>query len=423
VGRNRGRNARRAIAALAVLVAATPVAPLAERESDPATTLPARAELAGPDTSRPAIASPAADLPPTWSPTPILSTEAVGAGDTPQLVTEPPLPPTGSDDPAPVPVAAARSGRTFADRHPAQAAAVQDPAVPASTRWALLIGINEHMGRVSDNIGSRQDAEDLRAHLLASGWRDENILLLTDRAATGAAIEEGLRWLAEKTTPESTAVFHYSGHSKKWYGQDPDGDGEFTDEGLWPTDDRFITDSRLVSLLDPVDAGTTWISFATCNAAGFADAGMARPGRVLTFSSGEPQKSYEHPSWGNSVWGYLMFDQAMRAGAGDLNRDGTVSVEEAWTWARPQASQTTRDQRYGPQDAVIVDDLDGELVLTVPGAPAPPAPPPRCPRCAMRCWKASRSSGVMPAMRSCRRRCRSSGVMFGSNPPRRPSPP
>lgn len=372
MGRSSGRNARRALGALAVLIAATPAVALAAHGSEPASTLPARAELAVRDTSRRAIASPAVDLPPTWSPTPILSTEAGGPADTP-LVTESPTRPAGGDDPAPALAASVRSGRTFADRHPAQAAAVQDLAVPASTRWALLIGINEHMGRVSDNIGSRQDAEDLRAQLLASGWRDENILLLTDRAATGAAIEEGLRWLAEKTTPESTAVFHYSGHSKKWYGQDPDGDGEFTDEGLWPTDDRFITDSRLVSLLDPVDAGTTWISFATCNAAGFADAGLARPGRVLTFSSGEPQKSYEHPSWGNSVWGYLMIDQAMRAGAGDLNGDGTVSVEEAWTWARPRASQTTRDQRYGPQDAVIVDDLDGELVLTVPGAPAPPA--------------------------------------------------
>jgi hypothetical protein len=147
------------------------------------------------------------------------------------------------------------------------------------------------------------------------------------------------------------------------------------DEGLWPTDDRFITDSELVRLLAPVDASVMWISFAACNAAGFADHGLARPGRVLTFSSGEPQKSYEHPAWDNSVWGHLMIDRGMRQGGADLDRDGQVSVQEAWAWARPQASDTTRGQRDGPQDAVMVDDLGVPLHLAVPGAPIPPPPP------------------------------------------------
>jgi len=371
LGRSWGRTGRRAVAALAALVACAPVVALAALESDPAPALPARAELAD---GRPPLAaggSPTVDggAATDRSPTPVLDEGAV----TPTAVPAGATSPTPAAPPPPAPPRP--GGATFADRHPAQAAAVQDPADPSSTRWALLIGINEHLGRVSDNIGSRQDAEDLRAHLLASGWRDENILLLTDRAATRAAIVDGLRWLADKTDASSTAVFHYSGHSKKWYGQDIDGDGEVTDEGLWPTDDRFIPDSELVRLLDPVDAAQTWISFATCNAAGFADHGLARPGRVLTFSSGESQKSYEHPSWGNSVWGHLLIDRAMRAGEGDLDRDGQVSVEEAWTWARPQASQTTARQRYGPQDAVIVDGLDGPLLLAVPGAPAAaPAP-------------------------------------------------
>lgn len=305
-----------------------------------------------------------------------------------------PVPVTESDDPpaaSPPPAraaarASARSGPpTLADRYPAQAAAVQDPRRPETTRWALLIGINEHLGRVSDNVGSRQDAEDLRNVLLANGWRDDHILLITDTAATRAAIVEGIAWLASKTDGESVAVFHYSGHSKKWYGQDHDGDGEVTDEGLWPTDDRFIPDSELVSLMDGVAPRALWMSFATCNAAGFADPGLARPGRVLTFSSGEPQKSYEHPGWQNSVWGWWLFEQGMAGGRGDLDGDGRVSVEEAWTWARPHASDYTRGQSHGAQDAVMVDLVDGDFDLSIPGiAPAPagtsaaerpPAPP------------------------------------------------
>lgn len=287
----------------------------------------------------------------------------------PQLVTEPDIVPAAAA-PAPAPRPAAPS--SFAERFPAQAAAVQDPSRPATTRWALLIGINEHRGTVANNIGSRQDAEDLRAHLLASGWRDDHILLLTDRDATRANIIDGIAWLAEHTDEHSIGVFHYSGHSKKWYRRDVDGDGERTDEGLWPSDDRYIPDAELVSLLDPVRPHALWISFATCNAAGMADPGMVRPGRILTFSSGEPQKSYENPAWRNSVWGWLMFEQAFAAGLADADQDGRVTVEEAFTWSRPRARDTTAGQRYGAQDGVIVDQVRGGFDLLIPGKPRPP---------------------------------------------------
>ncbi|HEU5081892.1 MAG TPA: caspase family protein [Acidimicrobiales bacterium] len=300
--------------------------------------------------------------------------ESAAAATVPALVTESDDPPAAAPRAATTRAAAASAGpATFADRHPAQVSAVQDPRRPETTRWALLIGINEHLGRVGDNVGSRQDAEDLRQVLLANGWRDDHILLLTDTDATRAAIVEGIAWLASKTDRDSVAVFHYSGHSKKWYGQDHDGDGEVTDEGLWPTDDRFIPDSELVALMDGVAPHALWMSFATCNAAGFADPGLARPGRVLTFSSGEPQKSYEHPGWQNSVWGWWLVDQGMAGGRGDLDGDGRVTVEEAWAWARPRASEYTRGQSHGPQDAVMVDLVDGDFDLVIPGiAPARP---------------------------------------------------
>ena len=334
-----------------------------------------------------AAPEPPAPLVPPVAPAGMAAAAAPPAPSGPaQLVTEQDATRTA---PAPPPPA------SFADRFPFQAAAAQDPADPATTRWALLIGINEHRG-IADNIGSRQDAEDLRTQLLARGWRDDHILLLTDRQATRDGIIEGLVWLADKTDEDSVAVFHYSGHSKTWSGQDLDGDGEVTDEGLWPSDNRFIVDSELVRLLDPVRARATWVSFATCNAAGFADPGLARPGRILTFSSSEARKSYEHPAWGNSVWGSLVIDQAFGAGLGDLDGDGRVTVEEAFAWARPRAVETTNQQRYGAQDPVMIDLLDGDFDLRIPGAPpaprqpapdhdpappgADPAPPPREPQ-------------------------------------------
>ncbi|MCO8126431.1 caspase family protein [Acidimicrobiia bacterium EGI L10123] len=358
------RSAQRCLAALALL-APLQVLALTASDGEPATAPPRAAPV-----SAEVASAGGAPLVPAAGPGWMTAAAPIAAPTAARLVTEPEPIPSGPD-PAPEP-APARTA-TFAERFPAQHAATQDPADPATTRWALLIGINEHRG-VADNVGSRQDAEDLRVQLLARGWRDDHILVLTDRQATRDGIVAGIAWLADRTDERSVAVFHYSGHSKKWYGRDVDGGGEVTDEGLWPSDNRFIVDSELVRLLDPVRPHALWLSFATCNAAGLADPGMARPGRILTFSSGEPQKSYEHPSWGNSVWGWLVIDQALGRGLGDLDRDGRVTVEEAFAWARPRAAETTRRQRYGAQEGVIVDLVDGELDLVVPGTPPPPRP-------------------------------------------------
>lgn len=384
--RTRIRQTHLCLAALALLAPLQLLAVTGPRDQDP--SAPARPAAPGDARHWPGATAPGAAVVPAAGSGWMATAAAAPATATPtvQLVTEQA---TATGPPAPAPRPAPAGPTTFADRFPAHAAAVQDPADPASTRWALLIGINEHRG-VADNVGSRQDAEDLRAQLLARGWRDDHILLLTDRQATRAGIVDGIAWLAAKTDERSVAVFHYSGHSKKWYGQDVDGDGEVTDEGLWPSDNRYIVDSELARLLDPVRAEAMWVSFATCNAAGLADPGLVRPGRVLTFSSGEPQKSYEHPAWRNSVWGWLVIDQALGAGAGDLDGDGRVTVEEAFAWARPRAAETTRGQRYGAQEGVIVDLVDGDLDLGILGAPRPaatsspgpeqarqPAPPPQ----------------------------------------------
>ena len=357
---------------LAVLALLTPlqlvaVATAGDGGAPPAAAAPVRADRPTPSPSAAAVAAARIRAAERTAPAPAASFAALATpAETPELVTEPDVVP---HTPAPAPAPPAQQAATFADRFPAQAAAVQDPARPDTTRWALLIGINEHRGTVADNIGSRQDAEDLRDHLLASGWRDDHILLLTDRDATRANIVDGLAWLAERTDQDSVGIFHYSGHSKKWR-HDVDGDGE-PDVGLWPHDDRYVVDSELVALLDRVQPRALWISFATCNAAAMADPGMAQPGRVLTFSSGAPQKSYENPAWGNSVWGWFMIDQAFAAGLADADHDGRVTVQEAFEWARPRARDTTIGQRHGPQDAVIVDQVPGGFDLLVPGAPRP----------------------------------------------------
>jgi hypothetical protein len=276
---------------------------------------------------------------------------------------------TGSGAAAP---AADPAQQRFEQAFPAQAHAGQSTARPDTTRWAVLIGVNEHQGRTRDNLGSRQDAEDLARHLRSLGWRDDHVVLLTDGGATRERIVEAFRWLARKADRDSVVAIHYSGHTKQWHGRDIDGDGEVTDEALWPSDNRFITDREVGQLMSQIRAGRLWFNVGACEAAGFNDWGITGPNRIATYSSGEHQKSYEDPSVGNSVWGYQLIEEGLIAGHADANGDGNVTVEEAFRFATPRAHHRTKGQRpHGPQTPEVSDRYPGEFDLRIPPPPRP----------------------------------------------------
>lgn len=276
----------------------------------------------------------------------------------PPVVLDPPPPP------AP-PEPATSAEQAFADLFPAQWDAVRGPG-PGGDHWAVLIGINEHLGAVPDNYVSRYDAELLHHLLRRGGYRADHVVLLTDTDATGTMIRAALDWLAARTGPESTVVVHYSGHSKKWYGQDHDGDGEITDEGWWPTDDDFLVDSEIVTRINQIAAARMWVNVAACNAEGFNDPGLDAPGRLLTFSSSEEEKSYEDPENGYSVWGDHLLRHAIFGRVGDIDGDRMISVQEAFPVAAERAARRTSTQQpYGPQNAVMIDRVGAPFHLSV----------------------------------------------------------
>jgi caspase domain-containing protein len=259
----------------------------------------------------------------------------------------------------------------FRDLFPAQQAARTDPSVPATNYWALLIGINDYAGSTKDNVGSYQDARELRKLLLARNWHSDHIVLLANRQATASMIIQSIRWLASKTNSASVVVFNYSGHEKPFH-TSSDGDNEKRDIGLWASDNRFILDGKLGREMDKVRAKRMWINLAVCRAQGFSDHGMIKPGRVLTFSSPEKELSYEDPYAHYTVAGWFIIIQAMTRGYGDTNGDGVITVEEAFRYARPQVINRTS----GKQHPVITDKQSGSFSIVAPAPPPPPPPPP-----------------------------------------------
>lgn len=258
--------------------------------------------------------------------------------------------------------------------YPKQAAATQTSSDPASSYWALIIGINDYSGSTASNVGSRQDAESLSSYLQKLGWHSDHILLLRDLPATTSHIVDAIRWLASKTTSSSTVVFHYAGH-ENWRPSSSEDTGR--DVGIWASDNRMIYEKTLGDELGRVQAAHMWLDFATCRAAGFDAAGMVKSGRVLTYSSTKPEFSYEDPSLHHSVFGYYMIVQGMSGRHADANGDGRVTVEEAFGYSKNRVADYTNNAQH----PLMVDKAGGRMYLTIPKPqPKPsstPAPGPQ----------------------------------------------
>ena len=225
---------------------------------------------------------------------------------------------------------------------------------PPQDRWALLVGITDYRAPTQDTVGGARDVAVTRDLLLRSGWRSDHIKVLTDGAATGKAIQDGLSWLIARSSTRTFSLFHYSGHVKQRDGH----------EYLWPVDRAFYSDTSLAGAMKQV-RGISWTSIAGCEAAGFND-GLASRTRLFTASSAVDEKSYEHHDWGMSVWAGVLMDQGLRRKGGDLNRDGAVTVQEAFQWGAPRAAQITKNQRpHGPQHPAIAGGT-GSLRLDAP---------------------------------------------------------
>lgn len=257
------------------------------------------------------------------------------------------------------------------------ASAGMTPVAAAPTmgdeRRALVVGISKHAGRAKGTVGGSGDAEAFKTALLRAKFQPGNIRVLTDSGATAKAIREGLDWLRASSTVRTFSVFHFSGHVLQ-RGGDRDKDGEKLDEYLMTYNSRqLISDRELSDRLRAIN-GSLWADIAGCEAAGFDEGGLSGPRRLVTASSQEHQKSYERPDWRMSVFTGLLVDQGMLKGHADSDRNGRVSVQEAFHHAARLAPEITARQKMGPQNPHMAGG-DGQEWFLDP--PPPPPPPPQ----------------------------------------------
>ena len=236
---------------------------------------------------------------------------------------------------------------------------------PTAEKWALVIGITEYDAPTRDTVGGANDAAVVRKTLLANGWPADRIKMLVDGDATAANIVAGMDWLVQNSTPTSFSVFHFSGHTKQADAGHSGGDGEQFHEFLWARNNQFVSDREVGARMRAL-RGHAWINMSNCEAAGFED-GFASPTKLFTAASREDEKGYERYETGKSILTQLMVEEALLNGAGDADRNGRVSLQEAFNYAAAAAPGLSAAGEYGPQHPVMMGGNDGgEWFLSSP---------------------------------------------------------
>ena len=100
-------------------------------------------------------------------------------------------------------------------------------------RRAFLVGINDYPNPDDRLEGCVNDVFKMSAALQQVGFDAEDIRILLNERATGAAIRERFNWLLEDPQPGDQRVFFYSGHGA----QVPDYN---SDEVIDHTDETFV---------------------------------------------------------------------------------------------------------------------------------------------------------------------------------------
>jgi hypothetical protein len=246
---------------------------------------------------------------------------------------------------------------------------------------AVIVGIADYAGSDRDLTYPDDDAQDLRAALLAGGnWQAANITMLLNAQGTKTNIRNAINAMIARADGDDVCLLYLSGHGTQ-APQDyppidePDGlDEIFLTYDL--TLNNAIIDDELGLWFSSMPTEAYGVIVDTCNSGGhirrldiFDPPPTARRpsggqvgtqdlddnlcGVVIT-SCRDNELAQEDSGLQNGIFTHY-FCEAL-GGIADTNRDGWVSLEEAWAYARPRAMA-----RNPNQTADIWDGYPGEL--------------------------------------------------------------
>jgi hypothetical protein len=250
------------------------------------------------------------------------------------------------------------------------ALAVSATAAADPNRFALVVGDNHGEAGEQTLRYAQSDAERLATVLKTlGGFEPQNVTVLTGASAEEVErVLEALDQRARAFPGDSLLLVYYSGHADAAALHLA---GSRLPIATLAARVAHSAASARVLVLDACRSGTiTRVKGGTPAPAFDVTPAFAvgAEGVALLSSSAAGESSQESDALGASFFTHALVSALL--GAGDANRDGEVTLAEAFAYAREQTLAATSRTLYGPQHPTYRYDLGGraDLVLTRPGA-------------------------------------------------------
>lgn len=131
------------------------------------------------------------------------------------------------------------------------------------SKFALVVGVEKYASLPPAEHAVR-DARAIKKHLLAAGYPERNIVLLTDQQAVKSGLEKYIEaWLPRNTDEKSSVLFYFSGHGA------PNPENEQAYLVPWDGDPKFLANTgypvkRLYERLNALKAERVLVAMDAC---------------------------------------------------------------------------------------------------------------------------------------------------------------
>ena len=268
------------------------------------------------------------------------------------------------------------------------------PAAPPSTQWAVIIGVGGYESSAVPRLRySVADADAVYQTLVSSGFKKENILLLTDKTERKPTLRN-IKWalgtfLARSAHKDDLVMIYFAGHGASEVDQrgiERDGLSKYLVPVDADPDDLYSTAlpmDEMQNVLARIEAERITVFLDACysGAAGgrtfastktrsvtvddiFLDRLTRSKGRAIVTASRPSELSIELAELGHGIFTYYLVRGLQ--GYADNNRDGIVSLQELYEYLAQEVSRKSR-QVGGNQHPMMKGEMEGVLPLTRAG--------------------------------------------------------
>lgn len=234
--------------------------------------------------------------------------------------------------------------------------------------FAIVVGVEKYDDDLPAAAFSESDAKAMRAHLLALGFPERNVIMLTNSSASRAGLVKNIeRRLPEIVHDDSTVFFYYSGHGApdpvtgKAYLVPFDGDPAYLEDTAYPVERLYrklgsLKVKQVIVALDSCFSGAggrSVLAKGTRPLVTKINEGQVPANVIALTASGASQIAGALDDQGHGAFTYFLLKGLNGAAEDD---QGHVTVSSLFDYLKPKVEDAARRENRDQTPRLIAAD-------------------------------------------------------------------